>query len=165
MLALLLGAPAASAHGGPIVLEVVGDGSHGVNVVATWKKDRHPVRDIVIGTVVATSTDSRSFGPLQLVSAPEGQNLYRIAQPLPTGTWRVTVTTTEPAETQKTVNVVARDITAAPESQQATGAPTGPADMTLTIVVAVGIAAAAVIGVAAGMHLLRGKRPGSTEPR
>ncbi|MER7503961.1 hypothetical protein AB0L05_14425 [Nonomuraea pusilla] len=118
-LAMLLGAPAASAHGGPIVLEVAGDGSHGVNVVATWKKDRHPVRDTVIGTMVATSTDGRSFGPVQLVSAPEGQNLYHVAQPLPTGEWRVTVTTTEPAEARKTVKVVARDIAAAQPEQVA----------------------------------------------
>ncbi|SEK76277.1 hypothetical protein [Nonomuraea pusilla] len=117
-LAMLFGAPAASAHGGPIVLEVAGDGSHGVNVVATWKKDRHPVRDTVIGAAVATSTDGRSFGPVQLVSAPEGQNLYHVAQPLPTGEWRVTVTTTEPAETRKTVKVVARDIAAAAQPEQ-----------------------------------------------
>ncbi|WP_433347577.1 hypothetical protein ACQP25_30620 [Microtetraspora malaysiensis] len=181
---LLLGAPAASAHGGPIVLEVAGDGGHGVNVVATWKKDRHPVTDTVIGTVVATSTDGRSFGPVKLVSAPEGQSLYRTAQPLPTGEWRVTVTTTEPAEAEKTVNVVARDIAAASEPQ-GTGAPeqaasaseqapaepvraaaaeepAGPAGTSLTtiVIISVGIAATAVIGVAAGRHLLRGKRPG-----
>jgi hypothetical protein len=165
-LVLLLGAPAASAHGGPIVLEVAGDGGHGVNVVVTWKKDRHPVRDAVAGTVTATSTDGRSFGPVRLVSAPEGQSLYNPAEPLPSGEWRVTVTTTEPSEAKKTVDVVARDIAAAPEPQQGAAEPAteesaGSANMTLTIVVvAVGIAAAALIGVAAGRHLLRGKRPG-----
>ncbi|MFF5212577.1 hypothetical protein [Streptosporangium sp. NPDC000396] len=188
VLVLLLGAPAASAHGGPIVLEVAGDGDHGVNVVATWKKDRHPVRDTVIGTVVATSTDGRSFGPVKLVSAPEGQNLYRAAQSLPTGEWRVTVTTAEPAKAKKTVSVTARDIAAPEPSQtaetpsqtaetpsqaaeappQLAGAPAqaaaatdpgSPAGMSLTtiVVIVVGIAAAAVIGVVAGR--LRRKQP------
>ncbi|MEU0565028.1 hypothetical protein ABZ297_06490 [Nonomuraea sp. NPDC005983] len=175
VLVLLLGAPAASAHGGAIVLEVAGDGDHGVNVVATWKKDRHPVRDTVIGTMAATSADGRSFGPVKLVSAPEGQNLYRAAQPLPTGVWRVTVTTTEPAKTKKTVDVTARDLVA-PEPSQATNAPPqlagapaqaaatdlgSPAGTPLTtiVVIAVGLAAAAVAGVVAGMHLLRRKQP------
>ncbi|MFI6597716.1 hypothetical protein ACIBHX_15775 [Nonomuraea sp. NPDC050536] len=166
-LVLLLGAPAAYAHGGPIVLEVAGDGSHGVNIVVTWKKDRHPVRDAVVGTVTATSTNGGSFGPVRLVSAPEGQNLYNAAEPLPSGEWRVTVTTTEPTEAKKIVNVVARDITAAPEPAQAappslkaaaatdTGSPAGTPLTTIVVVVVVGVAAAVVIGVAAGWHLLR----------
>ncbi|MFE7236432.1 hypothetical protein ACWCRF_14705 [Streptomyces sp. NPDC002405] len=36
-LVLLLGAPAASAHSGPIKLEVTGDGSHDINVLVTLK--------------------------------------------------------------------------------------------------------------------------------
>ncbi|MER6945827.1 hypothetical protein ABT294_17525 [Nonomuraea sp. NPDC000554] len=176
VLVLLLGAPAADAHGGPIVLEVAGDGDHGVNVVVTWKKDRHPVRDTVIGTVSATSTDGRSFGPVKLVSAPEGQNLYRAAQPLPTGEWRVTVTAAEPSRAKKTVDVIARDI-AAPEPSQAAGAPPqlaeaparavaatdpgSPAGSSLTTiaVIVVGILAAVVAGVVAGRNLLRRKQP------
>lgn len=165
VLGLLLGAPAAAAHGGPIVLEVSGDGDHGVNVVVTWKKDRHPVRDTVIGTVSATSTDGRSFGPVKLVSAPEGQNLYRAAQPLPTGEWHVTVTAAEPSEAKKTVDVIARDI--APEaSPQLAGAPvravaaTDPVGSSLTtvLVIVVGIAAAAVAAVVAGRSLIRRKQ-------
>ncbi|WP_214316910.1 hypothetical protein [Nonomuraea sediminis] len=173
VLGLLLGAPAASAHGGPIVLEVSGDGGHGVNVVVTWKKDRHPVRDTVIGTVSATSSDGRSFGPVKLVSAPEGQNLYRSAQPLPTGEWHVTVTAAEPSEAKETVDVIARDI-AAPEQSQAAEAPqqlagapvravaatdSGGLSLTTVFVIALGIAAAAVAGVVAGRQLLRRKQP------
>ncbi|MFB7224665.1 hypothetical protein [Streptomyces sp. NPDC056227] len=161
VIALLLGAPAASAHGGPISLEVTGDGDHGVNVLATWKKDRDPVEETVIGTVTATSTDGRSFGPVKLVSASEGQNLYHAAQPLPTGKWRVTVTAAEPVKAKKTVDVTARDIPAPDPSQAAATDPGGPAGSSLAtiVVIGVGIAALAVAGAVAGRRMLRRKPP------
>ncbi|WP_214104909.1 hypothetical protein [Acrocarpospora catenulata] len=115
-LVLLLGAPAASADEKPIKLEVVGDGDHNVNVLVTWKKDGNPVTDVVAATLVATATDGRTFGPVQLMSAPEGQNLYNAAEPLPTGEWKVTVTATKPAKATKTANVVAQDVATAPEA-------------------------------------------------
>ncbi|WP_327589799.1 hypothetical protein OHA25_24330 [Nonomuraea sp. NBC_00507] len=113
-LALVLGAPAASAHGGPIKLEVTGDGADNVNVVVTYKKDGHPVTEIVEATLTATSADGRSFGPVPLRSASEGQNLYRSAEPLPSGEWRVTVTATEPSKAKATVKVKAGVVAAAP---------------------------------------------------
>ncbi|MGR6920419.1 hypothetical protein ACU635_39815 [[Actinomadura] parvosata] len=121
-LALVLGAPAAAAHGGPIELEVTGDGADNVNVLVTYKKDGHPVTEIVEATLKATSADGRSFGPVPLRSAPEGQNLYHSAEPLPSGEWRVTVVATEPSKARATVKVKAGAITAAP-----TAAPTAPA--------------------------------------
>ncbi|NUO43438.1 MAG: hypothetical protein HOV82_15555 [Streptomyces sp.] len=127
-LALVLGAPAASAHGGPIKLEVTGDGADNVNVLVTYEKDGHPVTEIVEATLKATSANGRSFGPVPLRSASEGQNLYHSAEPLPSGEWRVTVTATEPSKAKATVKVKAGVIAAAPvtATTPATGAATGP---------------------------------------
>ncbi|WP_436759234.1 hypothetical protein [Streptosporangium sp. V21-05] len=126
-LGLLLGAPAASAApatitatitatttaapGSPIALEVAGDGARNVNVLFTWKKDGRPVTDIVAATLLAKAADGRTFGPIPLKSAPEGQNLYNAAEPLPAGEWKVTVTATKPAEARsKSTTVKAQDI-------------------------------------------------------
>ncbi|MFI7642917.1 hypothetical protein [Nonomuraea sp. NPDC049400] len=128
-LTLVLGAPAASAHGGPIKLEVTGDGADNVNVLVTYKKDGHPVTEIVEATLKATSADGRSFGPVPLRSGPEGQNLYHSAEPLPSGEWRVTVTATEPSKAKATVKVKAGVIAASPvaATAPATGQATAPA--------------------------------------
>ncbi|MFI6637642.1 hypothetical protein ACIBI7_52925 [Nonomuraea fuscirosea] len=123
---LVLGAPAAHAHGGPIKLEVTGDGADNVNVLVTYKKDGHPVTEIVAATLTATSSDGRAFGPVPLRSAGEGQNLYRSAEPLPSGEWRVTVRATEPAKAKKTVKVKA-GVVAAPVAATAAPGPTAPA--------------------------------------
>ncbi|MFG6201290.1 hypothetical protein [Nonomuraea sp. JJY05] len=128
-LTLVLGAPAASAHGGPIELEVTGDGADNVNVLVTYRKDGHPVTEIVEATLKATSADGRSFGPVPLRSAPEGQNLYHSAKPLPSGEWRVTVTATEPSKAKATVKVKAGVVAASPvaATAPATGQATAPA--------------------------------------
>ncbi|MEV4018265.1 hypothetical protein AB0J35_47990 [Nonomuraea angiospora] len=128
-LMLVLGAPAASAHGGPIELEVTGDGADNVNVLVTYKKDGHPVTEIVEATLKATSADGRSFGPVPLRSAPEGQNLYHSAEPLPSGEWRVTVTAAEPSKAKATVKVKAGVVAASPvaATAPATGQATAPA--------------------------------------
>lgn len=130
-LVLMLGAPAASAHGGAIKLEVTGDGADNVNVLATYKKDGHPVTEIVEATLTATSTDGRAFGPAPLRSAPEGQNLYHLAEPLPSGEWQVTVTATEPSKAHATVRVKAGDIAASPVA--ATGPAQNKAAATATV--------------------------------
>ncbi|WP_169984571.1 hypothetical protein [Microbispora sp. H10836] len=122
-LALTLGAPAASAHGGPIKLEVIGDGDHNVNVLVTYKEDKHPVTEIVEATLTATATDGRTFGPVPLRSAPEGQNVYRAAEPLPSGEWKVTVKATEPAKASKTVTVKAGAVDVVPEAPATTLTP------------------------------------------
>ncbi|GAA2866845.1 hypothetical protein [Nonomuraea rubra] len=132
-LALVLGAPVASAHGGPIKLEVAGDGADNVNVLVTYKKDGHPVTEIVHASLTAISADGRSFGPVPLRSASEGQNLYRSAEPLPSGEWRVTVTATEPSKAKATVKVksgvvaAAPAIAAGPSPDQATAPAQNPA--------------------------------------
>ncbi|SDJ21345.1 hypothetical protein [Nonomuraea jiangxiensis] len=126
-LMLVLGAPAALAHGGPIKLEVTGDGADNVNVLVTYKKDGHPVTKIVAATLIATSADGRSFGPVPLRSAPEGQNLYHSAEPLPDGEWKVTVTATEPSKAKATVTVKAGTVAVAPVAVTApTPAPATP---------------------------------------
>ncbi|MFF3445055.1 hypothetical protein [Streptosporangium sp. NPDC002721] len=125
-LGMLLGAPAASAAPAsapasasalasaapesPIALEVAGDGARNVNVLFTWRKDGRPVTDIVAATLLAKAADGRTFGPIPLKSAPEGQNLYNAAEPLPAGEWKVTVTATKPAEARKSATVKAQDI-------------------------------------------------------
>ncbi|MEV4551731.1 hypothetical protein [Nonomuraea wenchangensis] len=124
---LVLGAPAAHAHGGPIKLEVTGDGADNVNVLVTYKKDGHPVTEIVAATLTATSSDGRAFGPVPLRSAGEGQNLYRSAEPLPSGEWRVTVRATEPAKAKKTVKVKAGVVAAPVTATSAPGPTTAPA--------------------------------------
>jgi hypothetical protein len=113
-LTLVLGAPAASAHGGPIKLEVTGDGADNVNVLVTYKKDGHPVTEIVEAALSATSSDGRSLGPVPLRSASEGQNLYHSAEPLPNGEWDVTVTATEPSKAKATVKVKAGVVAVSP---------------------------------------------------
>ncbi|MEZ7124741.1 hypothetical protein ACBR40_05355 [Nonomuraea sp. AD125B] len=138
---LVLGAPAAHAHGGPIKLEVTGDGADNVNVLVTYEKDGHPVTEIVAATLTATSSDGRAFGPVPLRSAGEGQNLYRSAEPLPSGEWRVTVRATEPAKAKKTVKVKAGVVAApvaattpapGPTAAPAPGSTTAPAPGTTT---------------------------------
>ncbi|WP_327047906.1 hypothetical protein OG320_08525 [Microbispora sp. NBC_01189] len=112
-LVLVLGASAASADNGPIKLEVTGDGGHNVNVVATWKNGK-PVEEIVEATLTAKSADGRSFGPVRLMSASEGQNVYQPAEPLPNGEWNVTVTATKPSKAQAKTKVTAQDLAASP---------------------------------------------------
>ncbi|MEU4512289.1 hypothetical protein AB0G05_22580 [Nonomuraea wenchangensis] len=124
---LVLGAPAAHAHGGPIKLEVTGDGADNVNVLVTYEKDGHPVTEIVAATLTATSSDGRAFGPVPLRSAGEGQNLYRSAEPLPSGEWRVTVRATEPAKAKKTVKVKAGVVAAPVAATSAPGPTAAPA--------------------------------------
>ncbi|WP_432924328.1 hypothetical protein ACQPZZ_29215 [Microbispora sp. CA-135349] len=119
-LALMLGAPAASADSGPIKLEVTGDGDHNVNVLVTHKKDGRPVTEILDATLVATSADGRTFGPVPLKSAPEGQNLYHAAEPLPSGEWKVTVKAAEPSKASKTVTVKAGAVKVVPQNANTT---------------------------------------------
>ncbi|GAA3415774.1 hypothetical protein [Streptosporangium vulgare] len=103
-------APASAAPKSPIALEVAGDGGRNVNVLFTWKKDGRPVTDIVAATLLAKAADGRTFGPIPLKSAPEGQNLYNASEPLPAGEWKVTVTATKPAEARKSATVKAQDV-------------------------------------------------------
>jgi hypothetical protein len=101
--AVLLGAAPAQAHGGPIRLEVTGDGADRVDTVVTWKKDGHPVTDPVALTLVAApASGGPRVSPVRMMSSGEGQSFYISQSPLPKGTWRVTVTATAPAEASVT---------------------------------------------------------------
>ncbi|WP_431921758.1 hypothetical protein [Nonomuraea jabiensis] len=62
---------------------------------------------------------------MPLRSAPEGQNLYHSAEPLPSGEWRVTVPATEPSKAKATVKVKAGVVATSPVA--ATAPSTGQA--------------------------------------
>ncbi|WP_061300089.1 hypothetical protein [Herbidospora cretacea] len=122
-LGLLLGAQQATAAAdGPIKLQVVGDGGRSVNVLVTWKKDGAPVTDIVDATLFAESPDGRTFGPVALMSAPEGQNLYNPAEPLPDGEWKVTVKATKPSKAQASTTLKAGEVANVPATEPVTTA-------------------------------------------
>jgi hypothetical protein len=147
---LLFGAPPASAHGGPIALEIGGDGRQGVTAVATYVGDKHMVTGQVDLTMTATAPDGRAFGPVRLIASAEGQAFYTAEQPLPPGPWTVTVVATKPSAAQRTADIVS---VAAPP---VTALPAGP-----NIAVFVGIPAglAALCGfVFLGMLLHRRTR-------
>ncbi|GLX95397.1 hypothetical protein GT755_19365 [Herbidospora sp. NEAU-GS84] len=123
-LGLLLGAQQAmAAADGPIKLEVAGDGGRNVNVLVTWKKDGTPVTDVVAATLFAESADgSRTFGPVPLMSAPEGQNLYNPSEPLPDGEWKVTVKATKPSKAQASIKVTSGEVANVPTTEPLTTA-------------------------------------------
>jgi hypothetical protein len=106
LLCSVLGASPASAHGGPITLEVGGDGRQGVTAVVTYVNDHHMVSGQVDMTMSAVARDGRTAGPIRLVASAEGQAFYASEQPLPPGTWTVTVVATKPSPAQQTVDVV-----------------------------------------------------------
>jgi len=172
-LGLLLGAPAAtaapatatsadSASASPIALEVAGDGARNVNVLFTWKKDGRPVTDIVAATLLAKAADGRTFGPIPLKSAPEGQNLYNAAEPLPAGEWKVTVTATKPAEARKSVTVKAQDVklpaAAAPASNAALAERAAQESASNDLPLQIGVIAAAALAAIGVMVVLVRRR-------
>ncbi|TDC44307.1 hypothetical protein E1166_00490 [Micromonospora sp. KC213] len=116
LLALWPTAPAA-AHGGPVVLDVAGDGATGVTVRATYK-DGHPVEDRVLRLVLhATGDGGRKIGPLQLNPANEGQGFYASGAVLTPGRWTVAVTSPEPNPGKAQATVQARAPQSAPPRQ------------------------------------------------
>ncbi|MEU8385317.1 hypothetical protein [Streptosporangium sp. NPDC048865] len=165
-LGLLLGAPAASAvsavSDSPIALEVAGDGGRNVNVLFTWKKDGRPVTDIVAATLLAKAADGRTFGPIPLKSAPEGQNLYNASEPLPAGEWKVTVTATKPVEARKSATVKAQDIvlpaTTAPASTAALAERAAQESSSGDLPLQIGVIVAAVLAAVGVMVVLVRRR-------
>ncbi|MCE7002520.1 hypothetical protein LWC34_06700 [Kibdelosporangium philippinense] len=101
----LLTAGPAHAHGGPIKLEVQGDGGQGVNATVTYQNDGHMVTDQVVLSYTAVTPDGRTAGPVRMIASSEGQAFYRSEEPLPIGNWTVTVTATRPSQAQKTVAI------------------------------------------------------------
>jgi len=113
LLCLVSFAAPASAHGGPITVEVGSDGAQGVTAVVTYVNDHHMVSGQVDMTMSAVARDGRAIGPIRLVASAEGQAFYAAEQPLPPGTWSVTVVATKPSPAQQTVDVVSVVKTAA----------------------------------------------------
>jgi hypothetical protein len=124
LLALWPAAPAA-AHGGPVVLDVAGDGATGVTVRATYKQDGHPVEDRVLRLVLnATADGGRRVGPVQLNPANEGQGFYTSGAVLTPGKWTVVVTSPAPYPGKGEAAVEARAAQTAPPPAPA-AEPTG----------------------------------------
>ncbi|GAA3213906.1 hypothetical protein ACFP63_10715 [Oerskovia jenensis] len=121
LLATVLGAVPASAHGGDIILSIGGDGAGGISVNVTYKTDGHPVEAIVDVMVTAVSDAGTEIGPLQLSSASEGVGWYTSAPDVLTdGHWTVTATTTTPVATTATsqIDVVPPPAAPAPDPAQ-----------------------------------------------
>jgi hypothetical protein len=114
VLGFLLIAGPAYAHGGPIKLEVSGDGGQGVNATVTYQNDGHSVTDEVVLTYTAVAADGKTVGPVKMTASAEGQSFYTSAQPLPLGSWTVTVTAARPSAAQKTISVTSAALPAKP---------------------------------------------------
>lgn len=147
--ALLTVGPA-HAHGGPIKLEVQSDGGQGVNATVTYQNDGHMVTDQVLLSYTAVTPDGRTAGPTRMIASSEGQAFYRSEQPLPIGTWTVTVTATRPSHAQKTVAITS---TVLPTTPVATDGPTS----TIVIVV-VALAAILTLGAVTVLGRRRARR-------
>lgn len=130
ILALWPAAPAA-AHGGPVVLDVAGDGATGVTVRATYKQDGHPVEDRVLRLVLnATGDGGRKVGPVQLNPANEGQGFYTSGPVLAPGKWTVVVTSPAPNAGKAEAAVEARVAQTAPPPAPAPETSDGDGDGT-----------------------------------
>lgn len=137
--AVLLGAAPAWAHGGPIELDVRGDGGQGVTASVRYVRDHHAVPGEVRMTYTAVSTGGEVVGPVTMRASAEGQAFYQARDPLPLGDWTVTVTATHPSAATKTVSVTSAELPPA----DAAPAP-GPAGMSTVTMVAVPVAVALV---------------------
>lgn len=148
-LLVLLAAPA-YAHGGPIKLEVQGDGGQGVTATVTYQNDGHYVTGQVDMTVTAVAQDGHRFGPVRMVASAEGQSFYVSEQLLPVGAWTVTVSATQPSLAQKTVGVTSKVAQGRPTTTVSTD--NGPSAILVVLAIVV------VVGVGCAALLLRRKR-------
>lgn len=148
--AMLMATPA-WAHGGPVDVEVHGDGGQGLNVRAVYRNDQHPVSDQALDlSFTAVSADGTTMGPLRLIAANEGQGLYLTSAPLPAGHWTVTVTLAAPYQVYPSVGVDAR-VLATPPARAAGG-------VNLALLIGGGVL---VLGLAVALGLLL-RRPRTT---
>ncbi|WP_117207959.1 hypothetical protein [Allorhizocola rhizosphaerae] len=114
MLVVLPG-KAALGHGGPVKLDVAGDGAGGVTVRALDERDGHPVEEPLRLVLTAKGESGRTAGPIQLAASPEGRGFYSSGQVLTPGHWDVTVRAPPPHLAEATAAVRAR----APQSPPA----------------------------------------------
>lgn len=138
--AVLLGATPAWAHGGPLALDIRGDGGQGVTATVTYARDHHYVTEEVRLTYTAVSTEGETIGPVRMTASPEGQSFYLSKEPLPVGDWTVTVTATHPSTATKTILVTSAEL---PQAADASTVP-APAGMSTATLVAIPIAVAVV---------------------
>jgi hypothetical protein len=144
----------ASAHGGPIALDVRGDGGQGVTVTVSDARDHHPVETQVDLSFTAVNAQGRTVGPVALVASNEGRGFYVSEEPLPVGRWTVTVTATRPSPATKTVSISA--VVLPPVSNPAP-APGGLPAMAVVLGSAAIAAVLAVVGFF-GAALIRRRR-------
>jgi len=139
--AVFLSAGTAWAHGGPIELQVQGDGAQGVNVTVTYVRDHHMVSEEVRLSYTAVSGTGDTVGPVPMVAANEGQAFYQSKKSLPVGNWTVTVTATHPSPATTTIGITSKKLpkTAAPVSAD------NPTVGIVAIAVPVLLAAAAIV--------------------
>jgi hypothetical protein len=103
--ALVLIAPPAHAHGGPIDSEVSQDGLGGVYVSFFHTEDGHPVEGLLDATVEGRSADGTVIGPLPLTSASQGVGIWETAaEAFPEGAWQLTVRVADP-QFEETVDI------------------------------------------------------------
>jgi MYXO-CTERM domain-containing protein len=146
---VLLGTTPAWAHGGPIAIDVRGDGGQGVTATVTYVRDGHYVTGQVDLSYTAVSAGGRTVGPFPLTASAEGQSFYVSRNPLPLGDWTVTVTATHPSAATKTVSVTSAELP--PVATTRTAAPSG---LSTTTLVAIPVAVA-VVGLALALVLRR----------
>ncbi|MFI6260448.1 hypothetical protein ACIBCL_30640 [Micromonospora zamorensis] len=105
-LTLFSAAPAA-AQADKLKLTVAGDGAEGVTIQAVYADGRR-LDQVVRLVLTATGPDGQKVGPVQLEPQPEGQGFYSSGPVLSAGTWKVTVKSPAPLQSEATATVQAR---------------------------------------------------------
>jgi hypothetical protein len=161
-LALLVGAVLATvlattgmarAHGGPIAIEVQGDGGQGVTAAASYVRDHHPVPVEMDLKFTAVSAAGKTMGPVTMKASNEGRGFYVSTKKLPVGKWTVTMTATFPSAATKTASVDSAILPPPP-------APPAPRGVPAMAIVAGSAAVVAVLAAMAffGAVLIRRRR-------
>jgi hypothetical protein len=163
----MLGAGPASAHGGPIQLNVASDAAGGIIVGAIYTEDEHVVTEIMDLVATAVSSTGEEVGPIALMSASEGIGLWESPEPfMSEGDWTVTVTTSSPSSATVSVPISVRPIADAvvPGAAQESAAPLEATPASGLSVLLWIIAGAVVFAVLLGMAItIRRRREGHVE--
>jgi hypothetical protein len=153
LLTVLSTAGMAAAHGGPIALDVQGDGGQGVTTAVSYARDHHAVPVQVDLSLTAISPGGKTFGPIRMVASNEGQGFYISPDELPPGKWTVTVSASQPSPATKTVAVTSAVLPTA--SGQHAAASSG---LPTIAVVAGSVAIAALLGAIAFVGIVLARR-------